>query len=346
MSGPEARLNLISFQAIVTESIPPVDWDIEPLIPQGGRVVVAGMYGSLKSWVLPHMGLSLAVGKDWLGEYRVPCSRRVLYIDEEIGEAGLRRRVRRLGLGLDLQTQDLPFYALSRAGITFDESGAKTLLKRLNEGPFEPDVLFVETLRRVMQGNENEAKDVASFWRNVEPIVRAGKTLIVSHHMNKPNPNHRRLAAGQHRVSGSTDILGGADACATLHRGSKDSVIFEWFKSRDADEAVPFVVGITWDDRGDRSGPVTLTFEQSRPLTGGGKPQKLSKADQAATVVEGFLAGCPDASVRTADILSHAVAQGCKRKTAENALRGLEAAGRLQRSERGLWQLAAEPEAA
>jgi hypothetical protein len=54
----------------------------------------------------------------------------------------------------------------------------------------------------------NEATDVSAFWRNVEPIVEAGKTLIISHHMrkgsNRPNSDSFELA------SGSTDILAGS----------------------------------------------------------------------------------------------------------------------------------------
>jgi hypothetical protein len=58
-------LNLISFGQILTGPFLPVDWDIEPLISHASRVVVAGAYSSLKSWILPHMALSLAAGVPW-----------------------------------------------------------------------------------------------------------------------------------------------------------------------------------------------------------------------------------------------------------------------------------------
>jgi regulatory protein RepA len=213
---PTRPLNLMSFGAILAEPFPAVDWDIEPLVAHGSRVVIAGMYGSLKSWVLPHMGLSLAAGIDWLNRFRVSRPRRTLFIDEEMSVPGLARRVRRLAKGLGLESPALPFQALSRAGIRFDASGAAWLLQKLKESQFDPEVIFVETLRRVIVGSENDAKDVGEFWRGVDPIMQAGKTLLVSHHMRKPSRQGNDQM--RDRVSGSTDIMAGSDSDITIHR--------------------------------------------------------------------------------------------------------------------------------
>jgi regulatory protein RepA len=210
-------LNLISFGQILTGPFLPVDWDIEPLISHASRVVVAGAYSSLKSWILPHMALSLAAGVPWLRKYPIPQARRTLYIDEEMNEPSLRRRMRRLAKGLGLDAPDLPFWTLSRAGVRFDGRTATNLLDLLGQSRFVPEVVIVETLRRVIVGSENDAKDVGEFWRAVDPIVQAGITLIISHHMRKPSRMGRDMM--RDRVSGGTDICCAASGNAHFSTG-------------------------------------------------------------------------------------------------------------------------------
>jgi RecA-family ATPase len=170
-------LPLISFETIMTGPLPPVLWEVEPLIAQCDRVLFYRRSGSLKSWLLLHLGLHLAAGSPWLGNVDIPGPRRVLYIDEEMNERTLRRRVGRLGIGAGFEDYRLTFQALSRVGVRFDGHGAEDLLRALDATEFDPEVVIVEALRRALDGNENEAKDVSAFWRNVEPIVAAGKTL-------------------------------------------------------------------------------------------------------------------------------------------------------------------------
>src|SRR5262245_38420959 len=101
-------LRLISFREIMTAPLLPINWLIEALIAVGDRIVVYGEFGALKSWVLLHLALHLAAGRPWLGKFGVPRPHSVLYIDEEMNERTLRRRIKRLGRGSDLEHEDLP----------------------------------------------------------------------------------------------------------------------------------------------------------------------------------------------------------------------------------------------
>src|SRR5262249_49238220 len=152
--------------------------------------------------------------------------------------------------------EDLPLRVLSRAGVTFDAQGARNLLTALAKTGFEPDVIIVETLRRTLVGDEKEAKDVSAFWRNVEPILKAGKTLIVSHHVRKARSRNDK--ANRDRASGSTDILAGADSALALRRLGKDLIAIEQTKSREAEETAEFAARFTAIDP---DGPVTLAHE-------------------------------------------------------------------------------------
>ena len=245
---------LIRSHDLLTHDLPPLLWDVEPLISRGDRVVLFGEFGSFKSWILLHLAWHLAAGKQWLATFQVHESRRVLYVDEEMNERTLRRRGKRLAMGAGIEGFP-PVAFLSRAGVRFDGTGAGQLLKYCEAQKFLPQVVIVEALRRVLIGNEKEASDMAAFWRNLEPISRLGITCIVSHHMTKPPLEGER--ALRYRASGSTDILAGSDASYAVERRRGGMARLTGIKSRDDVELEPFLVKL--DDKGDRQGPVLGT---------------------------------------------------------------------------------------
>jgi RecA-family ATPase len=199
-SFPNLAGRLVSFDSIMREPLPPIEWLVESLIPTGTRTVVFGEFGSMKSWALLDLSLHIAAGHSWLDTFPVRQSQSVLFIDEEMSERELRRRVKRLGEGMGLQESSIPFQAISHLGVRFQEGKVEALLDALNQVDFDPDIIVVETLRRVLNGSENEAADVGEFWQSVGPILTAGKTLIVSHHMRKPNTQgHDSMFDGHYR---------------------------------------------------------------------------------------------------------------------------------------------------
>ena len=133
-----AGLPLVSFEAIMGEPLPPIEWLVEGLIADGDRVVLYGEFGSFKSWVLPSLALHIAAGRAWLGKFPIPQSKQVLYIDEEMHQRTLKRRIQRLAHGAGLSSEQLPLRTLSRHGAYFDRSGVLRLLGGLNASGFEP----------------------------------------------------------------------------------------------------------------------------------------------------------------------------------------------------------------
>src|SRR5262249_37625011 len=160
----------------------------------------------------------------------------------------LRRRVKRLGQGAKLDGESIPFRVMSRVGVQFDGTGAQHLLAALKKSDFDPEIIIVETFRRVLKGSENESGDVSAFWNNILPIIKAGKTLLISHHMRKPRTKSEAEGQGgrnRERASGSTDILAGTDAAfAVQRREGSDAVVVEHVKSRESEEEGKFVVSL------------------------------------------------------------------------------------------------------
>lgn len=197
------------------EPIAPIEWEVEGWITRGDRALLYGEFGAGKSYLAHAMALNLASGTKWLGRYPCP-KRRVLFLDEEMSEQETRRRIKRLGLGIPLLPgvpYELVIASHSLDGAGLDQGRLMTLRQHVKE--FDPEVILIDSLRRVMLGDENKAQDVSAFWRTLEPIWDRGRrTIVVLHHMNKPPAENVREE--RHRASGSTDILAGVDSAIAV----------------------------------------------------------------------------------------------------------------------------------
>ncbi len=136
--------------------------------------------------------------------------------------------------------------------------GVSRLLGEFDAEKFDPEVVIVDSLRRVLVGSENDAEAVGALWRNVAPLV-AERTLIILHDMKKPNPQGGNDP--RHRASGSTDLIAGVDVTNAITRKSGDVLLVECTKARHMSEPEPFAVSL-YDD--DADGPIVVRYEGTK----------------------------------------------------------------------------------
>jgi hypothetical protein len=317
---------LISFQSIMEEPLPPIEWVVESLIPHNNRMVVFGEFGSKKSWLLLDLSLHIASGLKWLDKYSIPQSRSVLYIDEEMSQYELRRRVKRLGIGAGLKGKQIPFRAISHLGFRFKAGKADELLKSVKAEGFDPDIVMVETLRRVLVGSENEAEDISELWHSVSPILDAGKTLIISHHMRKASIGVREEV--RNRASGSTDILAGADCAFAVVREKGDLLRLECVKSRTAKEYEPFRFRLLDN--------VEVESSYLAPAEGNLPPEEaMTEERRAIILIEEYYTQAGSAVVKTKDLYARLLAEDISMRTAERAHEAYRRIAALQQVSRG-----------
>lgn len=307
------------YTEILEATTPGVPWLVEPLISEGTRVLFYGESNSLKSWLLIDLALHLAAGQPWLGRLRT-VQAPVLYIDEEMTKRTLYRRVKRLGLGAGLGAANIPAWFSNMPGLTITPTRLAQLVESMREAHIAPRVIVIDALRRVLVGNENEASDVALMWNTLKPLTRAGITVIISHHMKKPNPKWPDSA--KHRASGSTDLIAGSDiAIAVTREKNTTTVHMNTVKNRDAEEGGPITVDVTFtDDAGD--GPVMVGDKTAR--------QEVPMGEWATILVLNHLKRGPSPIT---DVLQAIEAGGASRRTGQRALADLEAAGRVIRED-------------
>lgn len=325
---------LVSCQEILTQPLPSIDWLAQGLIVNGDRVLVYGEPGAMKSWLLLDLALHLATATPWLGRYAIQRARRVLYIDEEMSARTMYGRVQRLVRGLGFVGVDIPFRTMTGWGGRFEcDTDAEQLLATIQS--FDPEVVIIESLRSVMAGDENSAVDVRTFWRRVEPFRQRNKTLIVSHHMRKPQKGSNNPT---YRASGSTDLIAGPDtAIAVLRKERQQLLELAHIKCRNGQEHAPIRVRV--EDSGvEEDCPVTIrTINASSSGT-------ISAAEEMAAQIIEHLRTCMNRQDSTGGIKQHFEQLGISEDRVDKGLRYLANDPRVFKPRRGLWELRPEQE--
>lgn len=207
-------------------------WIIQDIIPAGGVVSLVGGSGVGKSFVAVDMACSVASGMQWHG-HEVDNPGSVVYVAAE-GGGGIDKRV--LAWAQAHGMEDVPgLHMLLDAPIIDDQKDAALIsetLAELSRRVKEPVRLVVlDTLNRVMQGEENSATAMAALMRGVETIrQRLGCAVQIIHHTGHGE---------QGRARGSSAFFAALDSEITIKPIGKGVVELENTKSKDSEEFDP-----------------------------------------------------------------------------------------------------------
>jgi len=194
------------------ESLPPLEYIVDGMVPAGGFVVLVGASGGGKTFLVVDIAMCLATGTPWYG--RSVTRGPVVYVAGE-GVRGLAGRtsswkeqhgwVGRAGL-----------YVLPQAtALTQPEEVGKLILS-MQALSTPPVAVVIDTLARNMgDGDENSARDIGRLTAGVDRIREAtGATVILVHHTGLKGERER----------GSSALRANADTTILL-RGSRSGLI-------------------------------------------------------------------------------------------------------------------------
>src|SRR5690625_967647 len=207
-------------------------WVITDIVPAGGVVSLVGGSGVGKSFVAVDMACAIASGTEWHG-YSVEQSGSVVYVAAE-GGGGIDKRA--LAWAQQHGMDDVPqLYMLLDAPIIDDQKDAALLtetlaeLARRIEQPIK--MVILDTLNRVMQGEENSATAMAALMRGVETIrQRLGCAVQIIHHTGHGE---------QQRARGSSAFFAALDSEITIKKTGTLVVELENTKSKDSEAFDP-----------------------------------------------------------------------------------------------------------
>lgn len=197
------------------------EWLAEPVIPTGRQVAIFSPGGQGKSLLTLEVAVAKALGRPIFntGEEE-PID--VVYIDMEMTRDDLKNRLEALGHGPETDLSRLHYFQLAGFSPFDTEAGGAELewIVRRTGARF----VVIDTMARVVQGEENDADTYRDFYRHTGSKLKAlGVTLLRLDHQGKEK------VRGQRGSSAKNDDV---DLVWRLYVGDDETVTLEREKHR------------------------------------------------------------------------------------------------------------------
>ena len=221
----------------------PTEWIIENVLPKGFNCGLAGTTGSKKSMWALQLAISLANGESHFCGNRIKGgSRKVLFIDTEIGQDELLRRYHKIKNKVDWKGDD-NMMMMSKGGTTMDIWEQTEQMVQT----YRPKVVIIDSMYN--------STSVSDFSKStgmtkvtdalVEMKHKYGITILIISHFNKGNDEQ---ATHIDRMQGSAVLKNSIEfQMCMIQTNIDDFNIFQVQKTR----GVPFdrsYIGLKWDD--------------------------------------------------------------------------------------------------
>ena len=175
------------------------EYVIEPLFARGRQTAIFSMAKTGKSLLVLDMVAAAVTGRSVLGK-PATAPVRVVYLDLEMTESDLRERLVDLGYGADDDLAGLAYYQLPNLPPLDTDFGGLVLAELVAD--HGADLVVIDTMARVVSGDENNADTYRNFYRHSGLRLKAqGVALARLDHMGKDG------AAGQRGSSAKADDI-------------------------------------------------------------------------------------------------------------------------------------------
>ena len=210
----------------------PTRWLIEHLLPIIGILLMAGIPGIGKTWLVLLFALVVATGRSLLGRFQTRQGAVLLVLEEEDSSAVLER-LDALYAGLELSQEEgdaLPIHVLIQQGVslvTVEGTLEPELLRHIEE--VKPVLVVLDPFRRVHGLDENDSGQMSALFNLLRQLqVDMNCSLLLIHHLRKRS-EHTEDALD--RLRGSSDIAASVDSVLEIG-GQFGSLVVKHSKSK------------------------------------------------------------------------------------------------------------------
>ena len=251
------------------------------VLPAQGKMIIGGAPKSNKSFLALNMALDLAMGQPLFCAtyvnktpvFPVYGPKRVLYLDQELGNHGAKKRLRSMIDAAKINPTPLDFYIKTKhSDMRLDtEPGRAALAEEISES--KPDVLFLDPLAKFHLVDENSAQHMGAVMRIIDRWIQTfGCSVVIIHHtaLAALDPTmHRRGGA---KLRGSSAVFADTDTFLDVQRESsaavKEPLLKLNFELRQSEPIEPIRVKRL------RSGLITFLQEGDRAEQRAEKPRE------------------------------------------------------------------------
>jgi hypothetical protein len=212
-------------------TLQPPQWLIKRFVSADSLTTLFGSPGCGKSFVAIDMACCIASGQEWNGNRTA--TGQVLYIAGE-GHVGFARRL----TAWESVHGAIPANRLfvSTRSIAFNAAGLQDVLDAIKELSDVPVLIVIDTLATVIDGNENDAADMARFIRALKAMqVRTQAAVLVVHHTGHGDKS---------RARGHSSLNGAIDTELKLERTDGNGTL-TCTKQKDGEEPKPVGYALT-----------------------------------------------------------------------------------------------------
>lgn len=236
------RFKTIHIDELMNTKFPDAKWLVDKLVPLECITILSGAPASYKTWILLQMAIDIANGEKFVNIFQ--CTKAgVLIINEEDHARLIKERLGLLGIDGNLEIN-----IISQSNFAvLEEKDLKEILDICNSKKI--DVIFIDSLVRISDNDENDAKQMSKVFKNIRRFCQAGKTVVITHHERKEG---FVKSSAQARLRGSSDIPASIDSHLAVQRDKKDrqKLRFEQAKNRFSQEVEPFLIRVAANDEG------------------------------------------------------------------------------------------------
>jgi len=194
---------------------------IEQIMCSGEITIVGALPKHGKTWFLLSMAKSLLSGEPFLNYFTIPSiAQRVLYLVPEAGLAQVKRRLNLMRLmkyvNPDNDGGQRLFVMPRRINMVTDLADARIL--KAAEGAD----IFLDTLVRFVEGDENKVEDVKKFSNLCLNLATIARSVTIAHHSPKAFGNADAMTL-ENMLRGSGDLAAMLSNAFGLRQIDKDS---------------------------------------------------------------------------------------------------------------------------
>lgn len=239
VNSAKMEMKIFSHKDLLQMDIPPQEFIVESLIPEGGITMISGKPGVMKSYLSLYISKCISKGEPLFGVFNVK-KENVLYADFENSLSGIRDRAS------SLEIEDIGLYYLyGRDYPTFkieNLSDIEGLIKLIKS--YEIKFLVFDSFIDIHRSREDVSNDMQVVFENLRKIVNVGCTILLIHHHRKGNGSSLEEARG------SGGILAALDAHFTLTKNTEDrhKLIVKQVKNRYEEELKDFEIQFITED--------------------------------------------------------------------------------------------------
>jgi RecA-family ATPase len=296
----------------------PLAWLVEDLFLEAGAGILGGAPKSCKSFFALDLCVAIASGTACAQRFRALSQGPVVLLCAEDPQAVISSRLAALARNRGRPLRDLPIEVIIEPAVRLPE-GLERLEATLSA--FKPRLLLLDPLIRLHRADENSASEMSVILDGLRTLARTSKTAILLVH------HARKAAAGNAGAGlrGSSDLHAFGDSNLYLRRLSQDSVLELKIEHRAAAAPQPIRLKLRVD--GDQS-QAAARFEI------------VDTAHEDDPWAQRIL----ELLTQTKAPLSSAALReklGVRNQTVAEALKLLQADGRIRREGRDGWSVAA-----